>query len=179
MSDFWELHRRLGECYDADMGRGKPGKGAFQRSSSFHRQVSGKGGSPRRIAPQGPFEKAAPPDAPPAMMAHTNSVGSQNAEEDFLSVMGSPVSNTPRLQEMRALSGALQGHASQAAAASVASDAEGPLPFVAIPHACWRKKAKRNPSHARSRANVSVASNLLQTFSGVEKNPVMSGESFG
>ena len=171
MSDFWELHRRLGECYDADMGRGKPGKGAFQRSSSFHRQLSGKGGSPRRMAPApGPFDspKAAPPDTPPAM-AHTHSEGSAKEEEDFLSVMASRFSNRPRLQEMRALSGALEGHASQAAAASVASDAEGPLPFVAIPHACWRKKAKRNPSHARSRANVSVASNLLQTFSGVEK----------
>ena len=176
MSDFWELHRRLGECYDADMGR-RPGKGARSARSSvnvnnsssnpFHHHLS-LNASPRRAGPA-ESPRVVPPDAPPAMMKPTYSAGSQNVEEDYMPVMTSRASNTPGLQEMRALSGAMGGQARNSqVAASQASDA-GPLPFVAIPRACWRKKAKRTPSNARSRVNVSVGSNLLHTFSGVEK----------
>lgn len=179
-TDFWDLHRRLGECYEADMGR-RPHKGASSSVSNnwnpFHRQVS-VNASPRRVVPAQSFEspKVLPPgEAPPAMMAHTYSAGSPRLEEDFLPVVASRASTTPARQVSEQPATVRQvSLPNPAAAASHGtgsmglggilqnSDVEGPLPFVAVPRACWRKKAKRDPSHARSRPTVSVASNLLK-----------------
>ena len=190
--DFWDLHRRLGECYEADVGRRQP-KGATSSVSNnlnpFHRQVS-VNASPRRVVPAQSFDspKVLPPgEAPPAMMAQTYSAGSPRLEEDFLPVVASRASTTPARQVSEQPATVRQVSLPQAAAASHGtgsmglggilqnSDVEGPgLPFVAVPRACWRKKAKRDPSHARSRPTVSVASNLLKkTVSGVEKNAVI------
>eukprot|EP00434_Breviolum_minutum_P024619 symbB.v1.2.021740.t1/scaffold1878.1/size97411/1 len=181
-TDFWDLHRRLGECYEADVGRRQP-KGATSSVSNnlnpFHRQVS-VNASPRRVVPAQSFDspKVLPPgEAPPAMMAHTYSAGSPRLEEDFLPVVASRASTTPARQ-VSEQPAARQVSLPQAAAASHGtgsmglggilqnSDVEGPLPFVAVPRACWRKKAKRDPSHARSRPTVSVASKTANELIG-------------